>query len=144
MPNELIKLLLIIHSASTLIMVGAIWYVQIVHYPQFRLIPAELFIAYEKCHQRGIIVTVVPWMAIELVSGLLLLIWPGLFGFLPAVVGALLLAGIWVHTFGFQLPRHRILEKGLRPEILEKLIQSNWIRTILWTVRGLVICYVLF
>ena len=44
---------------------------------------------------------------------------------------------IWLSTFLIQVPLHNALSKEKNTEKLSKLIFSNWIRTILWTSRSI-------
>jgi hypothetical protein len=45
------ELVLLVHVFSTLSMVGLIWFVQIVHYPLFKMVGDDGFSEYERCHQ---------------------------------------------------------------------------------------------
>ena len=44
---------------------------------------------------------------------------------------------IWLSTFLIQVPLHNALSKEKNTEKLSKLICTNWIRTILWTSRSI-------
>ena len=48
-----------------------------------------------------------------------------------------LLAVIWGSTALLQIPLHNALSAGFDPEVHARLVQTNWIRTIGWTARGL-------
>jgi hypothetical protein len=54
------------------------------------------------------------------------------------VVGLVLLAGIWLSTALVQAPIHGRLARGFDPALHRRLVRSNWVRTGLWTMRGLV------
>ena len=43
-------LVLVLHVAATMFMVGLIWLVQIVHYPLFAHVGADTFLAYHQRH----------------------------------------------------------------------------------------------
>jgi len=65
-------LVLVLHVASTMFMVGLIWLVQIVHYPLFAQVGKDTFLAYHQRHTRWITSIVAPLMLLELATGLLL------------------------------------------------------------------------
>jgi hypothetical protein len=54
-------------------------------------------------------------------------------------VGLVLLAAIWLSTFGLQVPLHRRLELGFDDDAHAALVRTNWIRTLAWTARGLLL-----
>jgi hypothetical protein len=51
------------------------------------------------------------------------------------LLGLTLLAGIWASTFFLQVPCHLKLSTGWDAATHRFLVQSNWIRTVLWTAR---------
>lgn len=129
--------ILCFHALSTLGMTGLIWFVQIVHYPLFADVPEEGFAAYERKHQQRTTWVVAPLMFVELgtagaIAG----------GFVPGVpqtwswVGLGLVLGVWGATFLVSVPLHAKLESGKKEAIIRKLVMTNWIRTALWTARG--------
>ena len=65
-------MLLIMHYAVTLFLVGLLWVVQIVQYPQFKHIGREQFPSYELEYQRRITWIVGPMMLIELTTAILI------------------------------------------------------------------------
>jgi hypothetical protein len=80
---------------------------------------------------------VVAPMVIELFSATVLAVRvPG--GVEPAlpVVGIFLVAAIWISTFAVQVPLHRQLAAGFDALALHRLVRSNWLRTIAWSVRA--------
>ena len=130
------QILLLLHAASTLTMVGVIWTVQRVHYPLMIHVPAAKFPAFERAHQKRIGPVVMPLMLTELVTALALLATD-----VPrdlTIPGAIMLALIWLSTFFVQVPLHRRLENVRSPEAIARLVRSNWIRTALWSARGIV------
>ena len=54
------------------------------------------------------------------------------------LAGVASLAVIWSSTALLQIPLHNALSNGFDPEIHARLVQTNWIRTIGWTARGLI------
>ena len=134
--NAFESALLIAQLASTLPLVGLIWTIQLVHYPLFELVGEESQVDYQKEHMNRITWVVAPLMLIELVTvGLLWVLAP--FD-VWAIVGALLVAVIWVSTVIIQVPCHGRLAAGFDRAIHRRLVDSNWIRTIAWTLRGAV------
>lgn len=124
---------------GTFAMVGLIWFVQIVHYPMMRRFPENGFaaIAREHCERTGSVV--LPLMTLELASGVMLWI-VGLREPLFALSLGLL-ALIWLSTATLQAPLHRRLIQGKDPLVLNRLIATNWIRTVAWTLRA--VCLIL-
>lgn len=131
------KTVFLIHLFSTLFMTGVIWFAQAVHYPLLGRVGKEAFAAYEKENTRRTGWVVIPVMAVELTTALLLL-WGQPEGFLPfyAWLNAGLLATIWVSTFALQGPYHHRLTRGFDPFTHRSLVKTNWIRTAAWTARG--------
>lgn len=131
--------LLPIQAASTCALVGLIWLVQLVQYPLFARIGDGSFVAYHGEHCRRITWIVAPLMATELVTAGLLLAAPRT-ALLPAWapwIGAALVAVVWLSTALIQVPLHNRLGQGFDPELHRRLVDTNWIRTIAWSVRGL-------
>jgi hypothetical protein len=53
-------------------------------------------------------------------------------------LGLLLLLVIWLSTVFLQVPLHRQLAAGFDSRSAARLVSSNWLRTIAWTLRGVV------
>jgi hypothetical protein len=137
-----VKPVLLVQLASTLFMVGLIWFVQIVHYPLFAAVPASASAAYERAHtERTTWVVIVP-MLIELGSAVWL---AALFGEDRALryVGVGLVGLVWASTFFLQVPMHERLSFGFDPSAHLRLVLTNWIRTTAWTARGGIVLYLL-
>lgn len=131
------RLLLLANVAATLYMVGLIWQVQVVHYPLFAQVGDAGFATYERLHSNLISLVVGPPMLLEAATTALLLVHrpPGV-RFPAALLGAILLAAIWLSTMFLQVPQHGRLAAGFDVEAHRFLVLSNWIRTIAWTARG--------
>ena len=129
--------LLLLHAGATLYMVGLIWFVQLVHYPLAAKVGADAFVAYQESHMKRTSWAVGPAMLVEAATTALL-IWRSPEGvpLWAPWVGAGLLAGIWVATATLQVPLHQALLRGHDAEVLGRLVQSNWLRTVSWTARG--------
>lgn len=139
-------LVFFVHAVTTLLMTAVIWFVQIVHYPLFAEVGRATFQRYERAHQRRIARLVIPLMLGELFSSLLLF-WvapPGLpTGY--ALSGLVLLAVIWLSTAILQVPQHgRLARRGFDTAVHTRLVSGNWLRTIAWTLRALLVCVALW
>ncbi len=125
-----------IHLVSTLLMVGLILFVQVVHYPLMARVGAESFQAYQAGHTFRTSLLVVPLMVTELATALWLAVVPGAFNQRPvALAGLGLLAVIWTSTALLQAPAHGRLAKGFDASEHSRLVQTNWIRTASWVAR---------
>ncbi len=126
---------------GTLTMFGAIWIVQLVHYPLFALVGDAGWAGYEAQHQSRITLVVGPAMVLELATAVWLVLRP-LDGIPLAAfaVGAALVGVIWLSTAFVQVPLHSALSAGFSTDAHTKLVATNWIRTAAWTLRtGLVL-----
>ena len=129
--------ILFFHALSSLVMTGLIWFVQIVHYPLFADVTEEGFAAYERKHQQRTTWVVAPVMFVELVTAGALAC-----GFVPGVpaawswVGLGLVLLLWGVTFLVSVPLHAKLGHGKHAETIRRLVLTNWIRTVLWSLRG--------
>ncbi|MEL6195301.1 MAG: hypothetical protein AAFR66_24815 [Bacteroidota bacterium] len=134
----------IIHIATTFFMTGLIWFVQVVHYPLFRMVDLSEFIRYEEIHMRTTSYVVMPAMLLELGSlPLLAYLQPELMSVWWFWVDGIGLGTIWLTTFLFQVPQHTRLLKSKDLDTIHQLVQTNWIRTILWTLRSGVLMLVI-
>ena len=123
-------------------MVGLIWMVQIVHYNMFDRVGVEQFQQYEADHNRLITPIVGVPMLFELATAVVLLVSaPDSFPRWAAIVGLVLIALIWLSTVLLQIPCHNQLLNGFDESTYRRLVSSNWIRTVLWTARGVLMAY---
>lgn len=128
---------LILQLGTTLPLVGLIWFVQVVAYPQFARVGAAEFPAYHEAHARLITFIVGPLMLGELVGSV-----AGAFSVDPAMtrrtafIGAGLALATWMWTFFVSVPLHEILAHGFDARAQERLVTTNWFRTLAWTLRG--------
>src|SRR4051812_17012703 len=138
-------LLLLTHAAATLFMVGLIWFVQVVHYPLFDRVGTSDFSAYSTRHTTVTGLVVGPPMILEAVTAVALVVWtPPEISVSLVWTGLLLVAGIWLSTVLLQAPRHTTLGRGFDPAAHRFLVTSNWLRTVLWSLRGLVVLCILY
>jgi hypothetical protein len=134
------KLLFTAHVVSTLMMVGVIWLIQIVHYPLFNRVGLEAFPVYAAAHVNLITCVVGPLMTVEAVTALALVMQPPVG--LPRgslMLGLALVGVIWLSTLLIQTPQHGALAQGYSEGHYRALVQTNWLRTAAWTIRGLLV-----
>ncbi len=139
--------LLVAHAAATWTMVGVIWFVQLVHYPLLGG-PGRAaepgFAAYQRENTRRTAWVVVLPMLTEALTALALvaLAVPGV-PRAAAWTGLALLVVIWLSTALLQVPRHGRLERGYDAAAHRALVRSNWLRTIAWSARGVLVVWLL-
>ena len=134
--------MLAMHLALASIMVGVIWVIQLVHYPSFRFTDREKYVSFQIFHMRKISFIVMPVMVLEFLSGLLLVLYHSNHESLLRISFILLLI-IWLVTALFFAQVHQKLSKGYDETLVRKLVSFNWIRTLLWTIRTIIITYCL-
>ncbi|MBC7871668.1 MAG: hypothetical protein H7Y09_12570, partial [Chitinophagaceae bacterium] len=114
------------HIVSTLLMVGIIWFIQVVHYPLFNRIGRDVFQAYELAHTNLITCIVMPLMLVELLTALLLVVQP--ISGIPSSVfwfGLILVTIIWLSTFFLQVPQHSRLSLAFDETAYKTLVNTN-------------------
>jgi hypothetical protein len=118
-------------------LVGLIWVVQILVYPQFRRVaPAEFKdFHFAHCFRIGLIIA--PLLFIEIASAAWLL-YEGRQA-QPFIISTCLIPVIWLCTAVFQAPIHLRLMRGFDETLIHRLILTNWIRTLAWTARGILV-----
>lgn len=120
-----------LHLATACFMTGVIWFVQVVHYPLFRQVGP--LIEYERAHVERTGWVVAPVMAVEAITGLILLaampdrrlLWLSL----------AVLAVCWGVTFFVHVPIHERLSQTGDRALIGALVLWNWVRVAGWTVR---------
>jgi hypothetical protein len=131
------NLALLLNVVSTCVMVGVIWFVQIVHYPLLAVVPVESAKAVAVEHQRTTSYVVGPPMAVEGVTTLYLLanahswVW----WWLPWA-NAICLAVALGCTVLLSVPRHARMASHPDAQVGRELVLTNWPRTIAWTLCG--------
>ena len=134
-----IEILSDIHFLSTSLMVGIIWVIQLLHYPTFHFIKQSDYVEFQHFHMQRISFIVVPVMIIELLSGFMLVYYfrSNLF-----ILCLTILLVIWLITFVFFTKLHQSLLGGYDKIIVKKLVQINWSRTVLWSLRLIILIYI--
>jgi len=121
------------HLATSWALFGLIWTIQLSHYPSFKFVDEHQFADSHLHHTSSISFIVLPLMLLEL--GLVFWqsyqsnwswIW---------VVPLVLVLLIWASTFFISVPLHGQLEGGKNLDVIKKLVDTNWIRTVLWSIK---------
>lgn len=134
------KTIILFHVVATIMMAGVIWVIQVLHYPLFSAVGASEFRTYEAEHTTRITLIVLPLMAVEALTAMALvaepplnvprwLLWLGL-----GLVGV-----VWFMTAFVHVPQHGRLAQGFDTTVHNALVTSNWIRTLAWTARVVIV-----
>ena len=130
--------LLWIQLAVTWTLVGLIWVIQVVHYPLLAAVGTDAYPHYQREHMRRITWLVGPLMATEVILAIVLAIDPPANAASWMAPAALALVGlIWLSTMAFQVPLHTTLERGFDARAHRRLVDTNWLRTTAWSLRGI-------
>ena len=130
--------MLILHLIATSVMVGVIWVIQLVHYPSFHFVELKQYTTFQRFHMSRISYVVIPAMLTELFTLILIVISMDQIDTL-VVASAILLIFIWLMTAVFFSGVHQKLTLGYDQTVVDKLVKLNWGRTLLWTLRLLLI-----
>jgi hypothetical protein len=114
-----------------------IWLVQLIIYPGLGRIPSAGFKNYHQWYVTRISVVVLPLMLSEVAISIG---WLMLDDFsLYAGISALMVVIIWLSTFILQVPIHQRLQAGKDESRIRRLVNFNWIRTIAWSIKAIVV-----
>ena len=131
--------LLVAHAFGASCMTGVGWFVQVVHYPLFGSVDREQWTGFHAEHsRRTALVVSVPWAIQGFTALALLVVRPD--GVSTALIGAaVLLAGATVvATVVLALPAHGRLATGYDDTTATRLVRTNWVRTVAWTLAAVV------
>ena len=112
-----------IHLAVTWMLVGLIWVVQILVYPQFRRVAPAEFRDYHFAHCFRIGLIVGPLLFVEAATAAWLL-YAGRQS-LPFIISTVLIPLIWLTTAVFQAPVHTRLGRGFDAPLIHRLILTS-------------------
>lgn len=139
----MINLILLANFVATCLMTGVIWFVQWVHYPLLAQVPVDRAVETAVEHQRRTGQVLAIPMAVEGFTTLGLLIsrpesvqifWPWF--------GAVLLAVALGSTVFVSVPLHAKMATNPTADVGQRLVVTNWPRTIAWSLRA-VVCAVM-
>ncbi|MEM7790980.1 MAG: hypothetical protein AAF546_06245 [Verrucomicrobiota bacterium] len=109
-----------------------LWLVQLVIYPSFLHIAEEKRVAWHRKYTSRVAYVIVPMMFTQLFC----IIWfTYRDGGVLNILSVILVSVCWILTFFVSVPLHEKISRGEGdPLVLKRLIQTNWPRTILWTL----------
>lgn len=129
----------LLHAAATLYMTGLIWFVQLVHYPLMAKVSEQHYRTYQHLHERKTTWAVAPAMLIELACAIwLVLTTTETISPILAWVGLVLVIVLWLSTAFLQVPCHKKLGNCFDAKTHRRLVNTNWLRTVLWSARGVI------
>lgn len=138
-------MILIINLVAAVFLAGLSWYLQIVHYPLFAYIDKRSFLEYHIYHlKKNMFLIFIPM----LVEGAFTILFAFDYSYLiPPMIPFLCLClstSMWLITFSHIAPlQDKLTTEGLDKDVVKKLLEINWIRTIGWTVKMLLLLYCL-
>ncbi len=135
---------LLICLVSTYYFVGLIWTIQLVQYPLFAAVGQESFLAYHAQHSQRIVFALgLPFLLSFISACLLFWLHPISVPLWVILLNLLLACSAWVITGLIHVPLHRSLGAGYSALIIQRLVSTNWLRTIVWTMQGLLLLWML-
>jgi hypothetical protein len=141
----MILAILILNACLTWFMTGLIWFVQIVHYPLFDAVSKETFtqFANRHCQLTGNVV-MLPMLGELLSAFVLILLWQGS-GRLVVWAGFAIVVAIWVATLLLSIPCHqKFCTAGFSETTYVSLVAGNWLRTVLWSIRSVLVAWLIY
>ena len=121
-----------IHSLVNFGMCVVLWLVQLVIYPSFLRVKTSELLAWHKAYTFRVSFVILPLMFGQLVLTILSIMED------PSILEWLAFAFVlvcWILTFFVSVPLHRKIEQNdTTRETRQKLIMTNWPRTILWSL----------
>lgn len=126
-----------LHTASVFFMCGAIWIVQWVHYPLMRYTEASRFSEFHTAHSTRITAVVLPPMLLQLSTAMALVLSPEAHdGPMNRWVALGLTFGVFLSTALLSVPCHSKLASGFQAKAHQRLVATNWPRTLLWSFHA--------
>lgn len=136
---------LLVNLCATWFLVGLIWIVQSIHYPGFAMVGVPDWNAYHLKHMTATTMLIGPMMFIEALSAAALIFVAKAYPLRArwcVWIAAVLVLVNWITTAAVAVPLHNKLGKAFDLEVIQQLVSINWIRTISWSIRGLLMAYV--
>jgi hypothetical protein len=140
---RLVNLPLLLCLFSTLYNVGVIWVLQLNHYPLYAKVGQGEFQDYMTAHNQRILLPIVLPSIIAFASSLLLL-WRRPLGTPSWSVLAVIFFNVVIllSTVLVQGKAHSALARnGYSESLIQRIIATNWIRTVAWTINGLLLIW---
>jgi hypothetical protein len=134
-----VNTVVIANAVAAWVMVGVIWFVQVVHYPLLAVVPTDNAREVAVKHQARTSYVVMAPMTVEGVTTLWLMFdRPNAIAWWLAWAGGVCVAVALASTVLLSVPRHGRMATQPTDSIGRELVITNWPRTIAWTVHGLV------
>ena len=114
---------------------------QFITYPTFLIIDKNSFNKYHRKYVNIISIIVAPAMVLEITSLIVLVYLSKDFLLVKSLI---LLLCIWLTTFIIMVPSHNILSRKNDSKEIKKLININWVRTFLWSVKLIVMLFIYY
>ena len=131
--------LLLLQAAATLMLTGLIWTVQLLHYPLMDGVGGEAFAPYHARHTRRMTWIVALLMPAELLaSAWIVFALPARISPALAWAGLALVLVVWAATAALSVPAHARLAQGFDARAHRRLVHTNWIRTVAWSLRAVI------
>ena len=109
-----------------------IWMIQLIVYPSFLFYTAKELIAWHKMYTKAIALIVIPLMLGQLGIAIYQVFLVQNTYTLTSIILVVFLWGITLLKFA---PMHQQISEGNTHEkLLKKLVQNNWVRTLIWTI----------
>lgn len=139
------NLFFLANIGTTLYLVGVIWLVQLLVYPSMANVGADGYAGYHNLHTARITPVVAPAMIAELLTAIYFVFTPvEKIDYWYFWIGLILVLLIWASTFFVQVPLHDKLIRGFDGDIQNRLVLTNWIRTIAWSLRGALVLWMVW
>jgi len=132
--------IIVAHVCATFFMVGLIWTVHVLHYPLFKYVGDETYVEFQQAHVDRIgPLLFIPWLTEGLT--LLAILGNAFIGDrrdlrVPTAINAVAMAIVLVISGFWSAPAHGELSDGFDPDVHNRLMNANFVRTLAWTVCG--------
>tara|TARA_Y100000816_G_scaffold288488_1_gene273149 strand:+ start:1332 stop:1757 length:426 start_codon:yes stop_codon:yes gene_type:complete len=136
-----IESILLFQIVINVYLLGVIIMTQFITYPTFLIIDKNSFNKYHRKYVNIISIIVAPAMVLEITSLIVLVYLSKDFLLVKSLI---LLLCIWLTTFIIMVPSHNILSRKNDSKEIKKLININWVRTFLWSVKLIVMLFIYY
>ena len=136
-----IESILLFQIVINVYLLGVIIMTQFITYPTFLIIDKNSFNKYHRKYVNSISIIVAPAMVLEITSLIVLVYLSKDFLLVKSLI---LLLCIWLTTFIIMVPSHNILSRKNDSKEIKKLININWVRTFLWSVKLIVMLIIYY
>tara|TARA_Y100000814_G_scaffold292048_1_gene269767 strand:- start:3056 stop:3481 length:426 start_codon:yes stop_codon:yes gene_type:complete len=136
-----IESILLFQIVINVYLLGVIIMTQFITYPTFLIIDKNSFNKYHRKYVNIISIIVAPAMVLEITSLIVLVYLSKDFLLVKSLI---LLLCIWLTTFIIMVPSHNILSRKNDSKEIKKLININWVRTFLWSVKLIVMLIIYY